>query len=185
MQSALSGGPDLIHGALPRRLVRAPAQQRAAVPEPAAAYLVVADLDDQLRRERLPFAGTLGAPAAGAARRAPGEARRFAQRLQAPLSAPVCPRPRGRGIADMVQHARLIVIEAEQERSDKRRVLAVTKAADDTIGGLQQFVFLHAVAIAGVEGSSLRFAMIPSRSSPNRSNQRQRYVRALRSPATA
>src|SRR5205085_372064 len=91
-----------------------------------------------------------GAPAARAAWRAPGEARRFAQRLQLRCQRRFVLGRDRRGIADMVQHAVVIVIEAEQERSNKRRVGAVTKAADDTIGGLQQFPFDGGLAIAGV-----------------------------------
>ncbi|MGC1888382.1 MAG: hypothetical protein WA709_20195 [Stellaceae bacterium] len=50
--------------------------------EPAAADMIVADLDDQFRAQRLPLAGALGAPPAGASRRVAGKARRFNQRFE-------------------------------------------------------------------------------------------------------
>src|SRR4051794_19143970 len=78
-----SGRPlDLLEGALARRLVRAPPQEPGAVAEPAAAHMVIANLDDQFRAQRLPLAGTLGAPPAGATRRVAGKTRRFDQRFE-------------------------------------------------------------------------------------------------------
>src|SRR5215208_6867849 len=62
--AALAAG-KLVEPALPRRLVRPPAQQCGAVPEPAFGHMVEADFDDEFGAERLPFAGALGAPAAG------------------------------------------------------------------------------------------------------------------------
>src|SRR6478609_12128774 len=65
---------DLVHGALFRRLVGAPAEEAGAVAEAAAGEVVVFDFDDQFRSERFPFAGAFGAPAARAAGRLAGEA---------------------------------------------------------------------------------------------------------------
>ena len=65
-----------------RRLVRPPAQQPRAVAEAVAGEMVVADLDDELRLERLPFGRALGRPAARAARRVAGEAGRRDQLFQ-------------------------------------------------------------------------------------------------------
>src|ERR1700754_2102878 len=45
---------QLIQRALPRRLVRAPAQDGGAVTKTVAAEMIVADLDNQLRLERTP-----------------------------------------------------------------------------------------------------------------------------------
>src|SRR4029077_8863264 len=73
---------DLIERALPRRLVRPPAYEARAVTEAAAREMVVADLDHELRLERLPLAGALGRPAARTARRVAGESRRRDQNLQ-------------------------------------------------------------------------------------------------------
>src|ERR1044071_1842216 len=61
----------LVEPALPRRLVRPPAQQCGAVAEAAFAHVVIAHLDDELGAERLPFAGALGVPAAPTRPRAP------------------------------------------------------------------------------------------------------------------
>src|SRR5687767_4481529 len=69
--------PDLLEGALARGLVGPPADQPGPVPEAVAGDLVVADLDHQFGRQRDPFAGALGAPAAGAAGRVAGEALAF------------------------------------------------------------------------------------------------------------
>src|SRR5215510_5545716 len=66
----------LIERALPRRLVGAPAQQPGAVAEALAAEVIVADLDHELRLERLPFGRALRRPAAGPAGGVAGEARR-------------------------------------------------------------------------------------------------------------
>src|SRR5579884_3434395 len=74
----------LRHPALIRALVRPPAQVLGAVAETAAGEVVILHFHHQLRRQRLKFAGALGAPAAGASWRAAGEARRLAQRFQFP-----------------------------------------------------------------------------------------------------
>src|SRR3546814_11662834 len=73
---------ELLHPALSRRLVRAPAQQAGSVPESIARDLVVGHFDDELRLQRLPLAASLGAPAAGAAGRTAREAGRRDQRLE-------------------------------------------------------------------------------------------------------
>ena len=66
---------DLLEGALARRLVGPPAQETGPVAKPAAADMVIANLDDQFEPQRLPFSGALGAPATGASRRVAGKAR--------------------------------------------------------------------------------------------------------------
>src|SRR5204862_7261993 len=55
---------ELVEGALPRRLVGAPAQQCRAVAKAAFADMVIPHFDDELGAQRLPLAGALGAPAA-------------------------------------------------------------------------------------------------------------------------
>src|SRR4051794_11635344 len=55
-------GKKLIPAALLRRLVGPPAQEFGAVPETAAADMVVAHLGDQLGPQRLPRAAPFGAP---------------------------------------------------------------------------------------------------------------------------
>src|SRR4051794_34138882 len=66
---------DLAHRALPRRLVRTPAQESGPMTKPPAGEVIVLDLDDELRRQWLPLRRTLGTPAAWPARRLAGEAR--------------------------------------------------------------------------------------------------------------
>ena len=84
---------ELVHRALARRLVGPAAEQPGAVAEAAAGDLVVEHLDDELGLERLPFGRALGRPAARAARRVAGEARRLDQRLELLRSRPAGPWP--------------------------------------------------------------------------------------------
>src|SRR5687768_9776702 len=58
---------QLIHPALPGRLVRAPAEQAGAVAEAVAGHLIVEYFDHQLGLERLPLGRSRGGPSAGAA----------------------------------------------------------------------------------------------------------------------
>src|ERR1700751_1693674 len=67
---------DLIDRALSRRLVGPEGQQLCPVGKPTTRYVIVSDLDDQLRPQRLPFAASLRAPPALAAGRSPRETRR-------------------------------------------------------------------------------------------------------------
>src|ERR1700759_2690984 len=67
---------QLIQRALPRRLVRTPAQDGGAVAETVAAEVVVAHLDHERWLQRTPLRGAFGRPAARAARRVAGESRR-------------------------------------------------------------------------------------------------------------
>src|SRR5229473_2437168 len=71
----------LLHRALRRLLIRTPAPELCAVAKAASREMIVLNFDDQLWREGLPFRGSIGAPAARAAGRAAGEARRFDQSL--------------------------------------------------------------------------------------------------------
>src|SRR5215471_8736581 len=66
---------DLVHGALPRRLVRSPAQQLRAVTKTAPTEVVVTDLDHKLRLKRLPLRRTFRRPTARAVK--PGAATSF------------------------------------------------------------------------------------------------------------
>src|SRR5437764_1122846 len=104
-------GRQLLERALLRVLVGAPADEAGAVAEAPTGDLVVADLDDQHGFQRLPLAGSLGVPAARAARSASGEAGRLDQSFE------VLGEPRafgcrhGGGETDVIQQA-LLVIEA-------------------------------------------------------------------------
>src|SRR5687768_5392388 len=103
--------PDLLHRALHRRLVRPPAHEPRAVPEPLAAEMVVADLDHESGLERLPFPRAFGGPAARSTRRVAGETRRRDQLYELFRQRLLLRRLDGRREADMVQQA-FIVIEA-------------------------------------------------------------------------
>src|SRR5690606_13989563 len=134
--------------ALRRRLVRPPADDAGAVPEPAAAYVVVAHLDDQRRPQRLPVGAARRAPAARAAGRVAGEAGRLDQRLQAARQrGPLAGRD-GRGEADVVEAA-AVVVETEQQRADLAAVAGVTEAADDAVRRAQPLHLQHG-ALAGL-----------------------------------
>src|SRR5688500_8475127 len=73
---------DWLEHTLTRRFVRSPADECRAMPEAAAGEMIVLHFHDQLRLERLPLSRPRGAPATGAARRAPGKAGGLDQRLQ-------------------------------------------------------------------------------------------------------
>src|SRR5215471_4204869 len=73
---------NLLEGALPRRLVWTKAKQLSSMTEAIAGNVVVADLDNDFRFERLPFAGALSAPAARPARGLAGEAWRSDECLE-------------------------------------------------------------------------------------------------------
>src|SRR3984885_12334121 len=131
---------DLIDRALPGWFVGPKAEQLGPMAEPVARHVVVPDLDDQLRPQRLPFAAALRAPAARPARRLAAETRRPLQ--SANLSGQRWPLVIGdrRGEADMVQQA-LRVVETEQQGADFRPVALVSKASDHAIGGTQGLAF--------------------------------------------
>ena len=73
---------DLIHGALTRRFVGAPAKNFCAVSKSSTGKMVVGDLDNDFWIERFPFPSALRAPATWAARRIAGESRCFTQPLE-------------------------------------------------------------------------------------------------------
>ncbi len=63
----------LFHGALARILVRAPPKESCAVSKTAAGEMIVRDFDDNLGRDRFPFAAALCAPTARASGRVASE----------------------------------------------------------------------------------------------------------------
>src|SRR5258708_34504295 len=70
---------QLIEGALPRRLVRPPAQELGSMTKAVAADVIVAHFRHELGRQRLPFARALRAPARRPSRGFAAEAGRLAQ----------------------------------------------------------------------------------------------------------
>src|SRR5438270_563366 len=58
---------ELLEGALARRFVRPPAQDRGAVTKAIAAEMIEADFDHELRLQRTPLRRTFAGPAAWAA----------------------------------------------------------------------------------------------------------------------
>src|ERR1051325_3008257 len=75
---------DLVHCTLPRIFVRTPPQKSCAVPKTAAGKMIIRDFHDDFWRNRFPFAASLGAPTARAARCIPGETGRLFQSLKFP-----------------------------------------------------------------------------------------------------
>jgi len=73
---------DLVHRALARVFVRTPAQNSCAVPKSAAGKMVVSNFDDHFGRDRLPFAGAIGARAARSSGRVTGKPGWFPQTLK-------------------------------------------------------------------------------------------------------
>src|SRR5690349_5482828 len=126
------GPGQLLERALPRRLVLAPSNQRRAVAKSVAGHMVVADLDNELGPKRLPVSRAFGAPAARTARCIAGEAGRLDQTLEKPGELGPLGTRNGRGEADMVELA-LLVVETKQQRADLPARLLVAEAADDAI----------------------------------------------------
>src|SRR5688572_8653301 len=110
--------------------------------------MIVGDFDDQLQIERLPLAGTFGGPAARSARSAAGEARRFADGFEFSSEFGFLGSFDGGTKADVMQQA-IVIVEAEQQGTDKFGIGAVAKSADDTVDAADLLDFLHAGAIAG------------------------------------
>src|SRR5579883_1424007 len=73
---------DLAHLALLGGFVGTPAEELGSVAEAASGEVIVLHFDDELRLERLELAGTFGAPAAGTAGTAAGEAWGLAEGFQ-------------------------------------------------------------------------------------------------------
>src|SRR3546814_14988827 len=118
---------ELLHPALSRRLVRAPAQQAGSVPESIARDLVVGHFDDELRLQRLPLAASLGAPAAGAAGRTAREAGRRDQRLESLRQLPPIGSGNGGGAAHMLELYRGI-LKTQAQRPNLPPLRGVTAA---------------------------------------------------------
>ena len=90
------------------------------MPEPVASYMIVSNLDHQLRPQGLPLGRSLGAPATGSTRRIPSEARRRDKFLKPCSQRGFVLVGYGGREADMMQQPGIIV-EAEQQRSHEMR----------------------------------------------------------------
>src|SRR5262245_34965932 len=141
---------QLLERALRRRLVLAPAHERRAMAEAVAGHMIIADLDHEFGTERLAVGRALGAPAAGAARRIAGEARRLDQALEHPGQLGALATRQGRGETDMVESAG-VVVEAEQQRADLPACPLIAKAADDAVRRSDVLHLEHG-ALAGAVG---------------------------------
>src|SRR4051794_28548718 len=117
------------------------------MPEAAVRDVIVLDLHHELRGERLPLGGALGAPAAGAAGRAAGESRRAAQRLELGLEAPLFLAAHVGAEADVVE-ASVLVVEAEQQGADPAALGGVAESAHDAVRRAPALHLEHAVALA-------------------------------------
>src|SRR5688572_23774769 len=142
---------DLVHRALARRLVGAIANDLRAMAETASREMIVGNLHDYLRIDRLPFAAPFRAPAAGTTRRIPGEARFLLQRFEffGQRGSVAC--LEGRGETDVMQEA-IVVVEAEQQRADYFRIGAVAKTSHHAIGCPDLLYLDHRRAFAGRVG---------------------------------
>jgi hypothetical protein len=80
--------------------------------------MIITDLDDEFRTQRLPFAAALRAPSAGTAGCIAGETGRLDETFELLGQGPAIEVVKRRGKADMVELA-FIIVEAEQQRSDQ------------------------------------------------------------------
>src|SRR4051812_10683399 len=125
--------------------------------EAVTGKMIVADLDDKLRVERLPLRRACGRPPAWSTGRIAGEARRSDQLLQLLGQLRfVLARDRRRE-ADVIELA-IVVIESEQQRADHRLALVVAEAADHAVGRAIVLDLLHARAVASAIGQVAPFS---------------------------
>jgi hypothetical protein len=121
------------------------------VAKAVAREVVVAHLHDQSRLDRLPLRRALGAPAAGPARGAAGEAGRLDQRLELRQERHAGGgREAGREADVMEQPIR--VVEPEQERAHRPRARRVAESAHHAVHRAAALHLLHAGALAGPIG---------------------------------
>src|SRR6185437_9592419 len=121
---------QLLVGALPRRLVRPPAKEPRAMPEPSPRDLVVADLHDQLRPQGTPLTRALGAPAARATGCPAREPRPAPQLPQAPRQRLALPLGNRGGEPHVIEKP-LVIEKSEEQRPDLLTVGRQPIAADD------------------------------------------------------
>ena len=148
---------ELIHLTLLRRFVRSPAEQLGAMAKTIAGHMIVANFDNEFRLERLPDIFLSLVPTARSPRGGAGEAGRGDESFEFFRQRRAVGGGDARGESDVVQQTHRVV-ETKEQRTDGLFAFAVTKSADDAIGGAEAFDLLHPVAFAGavVEIASFR-----------------------------
>ena len=119
--------------------------------EAVSGKMIVLHFDNELRRDRFPFAAALRAPAAGAARGGARKTRRFNQGFQAFRQSGLFGRRQSGGKANMIEQSG-IVVKPQQQRSDQSLFRAVAKAANHAIRGPKILDLQHGFAFAGSIG---------------------------------
>src|SRR5262249_15020680 len=108
---------------------------------------VVANLDHELRFQRLPLRRAAGGPSARTARRATGEPRRRDEFLELQRERLFVGRRDRRGEAHVVEEA-VLAVGAEQEGADHGFALVVPEAPDHAVGAAIVLDLLHPAAFA-------------------------------------
>src|SRR5262249_57263704 len=138
---------DLIHRALPRRLVGPPAQEFRPVAKAVPREMIVLNLDHELRLERLPLRGAAGRPSAWPAGCVAAEPGRRHEPLELEGGRFFLARADGRGEAHVMPKA-ILTIEPEQERADHRFALVVAETANHAVRAAIVLDLLHSGALA-------------------------------------
>src|SRR3954452_23489293 len=116
--SCLPRGPDLLHGALLRLLVRAPAQKFCPVAKATAGEMIVLELADEFRLEGKPFGiAGIARPAAGTARSLAGKSFAANKRLKNRLQLFALFAGKARAETDVVKLA-ILVVKTKKQRTD-------------------------------------------------------------------
>ena len=108
----------------------------------AAGDVTISHFDDQLRSYRLPSSRPLSVPAARPSWSVAIKAGAADKRFELAVSFGRSAAEMGRGGSDMVELA-LGIVEAEEQRADRARILSVAKSAHHAIGGAQPLDLEH------------------------------------------
>jgi hypothetical protein len=119
------------------------------VAKATAGEMVELHFDYNLRAQRMPLRGALGAPSTRPPGRLPGETRRPDQFFQ--LTGQIGPRLSAdrRRKPNMIERA-LVIVETQQQGSHKRFFLQIAKTSDHAIGSPHLLDFLHSVTRAAL-----------------------------------
>lgn len=118
---------DLVHRALARVFVGAPAKKFCAVSKPAASEMVVRDFHGNFGRDWFPLASPLGAPAAWPSGRVPGEPGRFFQCFKFLRYRPAFRSFESGNKSDVMEQT-IFSVETEQKRTDYALASRITKS---------------------------------------------------------